>query len=587
MQNIDIKNFTTVSSVENYDHVVLSLFGGSSAKMTVSLLRDILVRGISPSIGEDGTWYVGESATGVTAEGKTPEFRKGLVGIEYKYTSESETMWRLLVSYADLRLRYEDLTAEQVASLKLTFNDLTEEDIAILQQPATEMIAKLEETDKNIQEAESLRVEAEDSRVFAETSRVDAEKVRVESEGLREESEKKRVDNELLRVSSEGLRQEAESNRVSAETDRVKADNSREAAESERVKAENVRANAESGRINSENNRVKAESARVNSEIQRKDAENARLSAENARVDAEFERVEAESARIEAEQSRVSEHNNLKAESEAATSDARQAAAEARNVPEIRNGNWWVYNLAQASYVDTGLTALGKSPIIINGTWWIWDDSTDSYEDTGQSVNTDYQLTKEKIEGVFQGNIDTHWHDRYVDKVEGMGLSEANFTKAEKVYLATLYNYDDTALKNRVEEVADAIPTQVSQLENDSQYITATELANKKYATEDSLNTEVEVLQQEVATKQTKNIYFTDVVASNWIREDVYRDYPFRADLSLEGVTAGDYAEVVFGMDDSITGNYAPLCETKEGIVSIWSTVDKAIIVPTVIINKG
>ena len=46
-----------------------------------------------------------------------------------------------------------------------------------------------------------------------------------------------------------------------------------------------------------------------------------------------------------------------------------------------------------------------------------------------------------------------------VDKIDGRGLSEQNFTYAEKTKLAGLKNYDDTALKNRVTVTENAITT--------------------------------------------------------------------------------------------------------------------------------
>lgn len=207
MINRDIKDFTTVSSVESSDYIVLSLFKGTSGKIAVSLFRSVVTRGITPSIGEDGCWLVGEENTGVQAKGMTPEFRKGAVAIEWKYTTEDESAWKPLLSISDLRMRYEDLTEEQFQSLKLQYSDLTEEDIAELQRPAAEMIAVLERTDSEVRAAES--------------ARVDAESVRVENENLRQSGEQGRRDAETVRQEAETVREQSESERVSAESDRT------------------------------------------------------------------------------------------------------------------------------------------------------------------------------------------------------------------------------------------------------------------------------------------------------------------------------------------------------------------------------
>lgn len=101
MNNIEIKDFTTVTGVGAGDYIVLSLSNGTGGKMSVSLFRENVASGITPSI-KDGIWYIGATDTGVGAEGKTPEFRKGELGIEYKYTTEPDTQWRLLINYADI-----------------------------------------------------------------------------------------------------------------------------------------------------------------------------------------------------------------------------------------------------------------------------------------------------------------------------------------------------------------------------------------------------------------------------------------------------------------------------------------------------
>lgn len=106
----------------------------------------------------------------------------------------------------------------------------------------------------------------------------------------------------------------------------------------------------------------------------------------------------------------------------------------------------------------------------------------------------------------------TNWNGK-VDKQTGMGLSEQNFTLAEKAKLAGLTNYSDAAIRQSItnleakvetkankSEIPDIsnkadrteIPTRVSQLENDARYITSIpdnlvteeELQSKGYLTE-------------------------------------------------------------------------------------------------------
>ena len=120
-------------------------------------------------------------------------------------------------------------------------------------------------------------------------------------------------------------------------------------------------------------------------------------------------------------------------------------------------------------------------------------------------------FTASAAKNINQSNIDS-WNNK-VDKIVGMGLSEQSFTSEEKAKLAGLTNYSDAAVRQLIanldEEVkkkankteipdisgkADKteIPTRVSQLENDSGYLTAipddlvteSELQSKGYLTE-------------------------------------------------------------------------------------------------------
>jgi len=178
MQNIDISAFQVLSGVDTLDYLVVSQSGGNSGKLSVGLLASYMSSGAMPSI-QDGVWWIGTTSTGVSAEGETPEMRRGELGVEYKYPSEEESAWRLLVPFEDIKLRYEDLTQEQQNEIRLKFSDLTEEQISELQKPAADMIARLEETNTEVEKTEALRVQAEEERMKAEDLRVSAEEERV------------------------------------------------------------------------------------------------------------------------------------------------------------------------------------------------------------------------------------------------------------------------------------------------------------------------------------------------------------------------------------------------------------------------
>lgn len=89
-----------------------------------------------------------------------------------------------------------------------------------------------------------------------------------------------------------------------------------------------------------------------------------------------------------------------------------------------------------------------------------------------------------------------------------------------------------------------------------------------------------------LATKQDKNLYFTNLSASSWVSDSTYSDYPYRCDIACSGVSDAMYAEVIFGVAEANSGNYAPVCETKNGAVAIWSKTEAGITVQSIKISK-
>ena len=86
--------------------------------------------------------------------------------------------------------------------------------------------------------------------------------------------------------------------------------------------------------------------------------------------------------------------------------------------------------------------------------------------------------------------------------------------------------------------------------------------------------------------KQDVILKFTDVAASNWVVDNTYPEWPYRCDIPLTSVTSDDYAEIVLEADQASSGDYAPVCETRDGVVSLWGAVTDSIIIPTILITK-
>lgn len=168
--------------------------------------------GLTPSIGENGNWWIGDVDTGKPSRGKAFEY-----------------------------------------------SDFTEEEIHELQEPARAMIDALDTLDKAVTANEQQRINNENTRVSSENARK-------ESEILRKSAENSRASNEEARETAETGRASAEDNRVKAEQSRVETENNRVTAETLRVEKENERQTAENTRDTNEQSRKEAETNRVKAE---------------------------------------------------------------------------------------------------------------------------------------------------------------------------------------------------------------------------------------------------------------------------------------------------------------------------------
>lgn len=62
--------------------------------------------------------------------------------------------------------------------------------------------------------------------------------------------------------------------------------------------------------------------------------------------------------------------------------------------------------------------------------------------------------------------------------------------------------------------------------------------------------------------------------------------YPYRYSIVCSGVTAAMYPEVTFGVASAISGNYSPLAECYAGGVYIWSKVQTAPTILSILVHK-
>lgn len=243
-----------------------------------------------------------------------------------------------------------------------------------------------ETNEGNRETKEVRREEAEATRETNEAARKQAEGNRSLAEGQRVEAEAKRVGAESERRSEFTNMSGAETRRAEAETLRSQSEKNRESAESYRELAEASRVQAEAGRTSREQTRETNEEDRKTAEVQREEAESVREANETARKRAEVNRADAEAERVAAEQERVDTNNGIVAQATEAAKQAEQSAADAAynaenagKPPYIgENGNWFVWDMTTAAFVDSGEKAEGVTVSSVN----------ESTEDGGSNVVT-------------------------------------------------------------------------------------------------------------------------------------------------------------------------------------------------------
>ena len=71
-----------------------------------------------------------------------------------------------------------------------------------------------------------------------------------------------------------------------------------------------------------------------------------------------------------------------------------------------------------------------------------------------------------------------------------------------------------------------------------------------------------------------------------WDDSTTYADFGYQAQINIADLSEDDFVNVVFGVNDAISGNYAPAIEQYEGYILVFSKVDTAITIPTILVTK-
>ena len=90
-----------------------------------------------------------------------------------------------------------------------------------------------------------------------------------------------------------------------------------------------------------------------------------------------------------------------------------------------------------------------------------------------------------------------------------------------------------------------------------------------------------------LANDAVKRVVTNKTVAkANFVSDNTYTDYPYRAAIAVNGVTMNMIPEIIFDVVDAISGNYSPVAQTYNGGVYIYaaSPPDNNLTIPTIIV---
>lgn len=157
--------------------------------------------------------------------------------------------------------------------------------------------------------------------------------------------------------------------------------------------------------------------------------------------------------------------------------------------------------------------------------------------------------------------------------------------KYSSSYDTTLYNYGYNFTIGQVylgDSSGDFVTATTGLIWNDGTDLTdKTEYADKTnkilYLYEDS---------ELVKIPQNNTLSFTNISASSWVADSTYTDYGYKCELSCSGVTANMFAQVIFAPTEVDSGNYATVCLTGNGTVTIYSKINDTITIPSIVVME-
>lgn len=96
-------------------------------------------------------------------------------------------------------------------------------------------------------------------------------------------------------------------------------------------------------------------------------------------------------------------------------------------------------------------------------------------------------------------------------------------------------------------------------------------------------NNVTNVYVEDIKASKSSAITVNNVSVSNWAANTTYKDYGYRASVAISGVTTAHVPDVTFGLTEALSGKYAPISETYNGGVYLYSKTNTAITVANIL----
>lgn len=265
-----------------------------------------------------------------------------------------------------------------------------------------------------------------------------------------------------------------------------------------------------------------------------------------------------------------------------------------------------VFAAAQNAAV-TAMDTPGMGITVSDGTGWMTDADGNGvvwWNDTEKTSGQKLQLEIDMADGVLNriDRIIVEWKTiNYADLPEIKVLKGTASSTAEAPALTNNSTVRQISLA-RVSVAAgitaitasmitdERLDPSVCGLVTDGLSIDTTTINAQYTALLDNLAQELANLEAGTAVELKKLAFAsTAVPVSAWAENSTYEDYPYRAAVTLSGVTAAMIPEVVFGLDAMSDNSFAPVAECYNGGVYIYAAdvPESAITIPTIICWRG